>query len=419
MLGFGTVGTGAYRMLVDNGQSIARKIGVPIEVARIGIRDTDKLREAPAELFTTDLGSIVDDPTIDVIIEVIGGLSPAGELIERALRNGKHVVTANKELIAKRGAALVRLAAQNQLDLHFEAAVGGGIPLIQPLKHQLAGNDVLKLMGIVNGTTNYILTKMTEDRASLETALKEAQDMGYAESDPTADVDGFDAQYKLAILTGIAFGKETPVEAVYREGIRGLTADDIHFANMLGYRIKLLGIAELLPDGILARVHPTLLPKRHPLANVHDVYNAVWVKGDFVGDVIFSGRGAGSDPTGSAVVGDLIDVCRNIRLGGAGNVIVPEGGANFLPIEDLVGRFYLRMTVDDRPRLLGKIATRLGEFDVSLSDMEMRVLDPAQSIGEIVFLTHACREGEFRAAIGALESEGIVREIATWIRVEG
>lgn len=419
MLGFGTVGTGAYRMLVDNRTSITRKVGVPIEIARIGIRSAEKPRAAPAELFTTDLASIVDDPAIDVVIEVIGGLSPAGELIERALQNGKHVVTANKELIAKRGADLVRLAAQNQLDLHFEAAVGGGIPLIQPLKHQLAGNDVLKLMGIVNGTTNYILTKMTEERASLEAALEEAQAMGYAEADPTADVDGYDAQYKLAILSGIAFGKETPVEAVYREGIRGLSADDIHFAAMLGYRIKLLGIAELLPTGILARVHPTFLPKRHPLANVHDVYNAVWVKGDFVGDVIFSGRGAGSDPTGSAVVGDLIDVCRNIRIGGAGNVIVPESGAHFLSIEELFGRFYLRMTVDDRSGLLGKIATRLGEFDVSLSDMEMRVIDPVDNLGEIVFLTHACREGEFRAAVAALESEGIVRKIATWIRVEG
>lgn len=419
MLGFGTVGTGAFRMLADNRASITRKVGVPIDVVKIGIRDADKRRDAPKELFTTDLIGIVDDPTIDVVIEVIGGLSPAGELIQRAISNGKHVVTANKELMAKRGGELVRQAAHRKLDLHFEAAVGGGIPLIQPIKHQLAGNDVLKLMGIVNGTTNYILTKMTEDRATLEQALAEAQSMGYAEADPTADVDGYDAQYKMAILAGIAFGKETPVESVFREGIRGLTADDIHFANVLGYRIKLLGIAEPKADGILVRVHPTLLPKRHPLANVHDVYNAVWVKGDFVGDVIFSGRGAGSDPTGSAVVGDLIDVCRNIRLGGAGNVTVPETGAKFLEIDDLVSRFYLRMTVDDRPRLLGRIATLLGEFDVSLSDMEMRVLDPVDSTGEIVFLTHACREGAFRAAIHALETEGVVRKIETWLHVEG
>ncbi len=417
-LGFGVVGTGTYRMLVDNCGSITRKIGSNFEIARIGIRDTEKHREAPPELFTTDLQSIVDDPRIDIVIEVMGGVQPAGDLIERALRNGKHVVTANKELIAKHGAELIRFAAKQHLDLHFEAAVGGGIPLIQPLKHQLAGNDVLKLMGIVNGTTNYILTKMTEEGSSLNDALAEAQAKGYAEADPTADVDGFDAQYKIAILTTIAFGKEVPVEAVHREGIRGLTADDIHFASVLGYRVKLLGIAEAFPEGVLARVHPTLLPKKHPLANVHDVYNAVSVKGDFVGDVIFSGRGAGSDPTGSAIVGDLIDVARNIRLGGAGNVLTPEAGGKFLPIGDLESRFYLRMTVDDRPKVLGAVASRLGEFDVSLTDMEMRVVDSADSRGEIVFLTHRCRERDFRAAIGALEREGIVRKIENTFRVE-
>lgn len=407
-------------MLEDNRASIERKIGCPVEVAKIGIRDRQKPRNAPGELFTTDLESIVNDPTIQVVLEVIGGTDPAGRLIEGALRQGKHVVTANKELIAKQGIDLMRLAAQGGLDLHFEAAVGGGIPLIQPLKHQLAGNDVLKLMGIVNGTTNYILTRMSEERATLADALKTAQELGYAESDPTADVDGFDAQYKLAILAGIAFGQATPVECVYREGVGKVTDTDIHFANLLGYRIKLLGIAERLDSGaILARVHPTLLPKKHPLANVHDVYNAVWVKGDFVGDVIFSGRGAGSDPTGSAVVGDLIDVCRNIRLGGAGNLHMPETGGHFARIDDLETRFYVRMTVDDKPRVLGQIATRLGEFDVSLTDMEMRVKDASQSTGEIVFLTHLCCEASFRQATQALESESIVREIASTIRVEG
>jgi homoserine dehydrogenase len=417
-LGFGVVGTGTYRMLVDNRESISRKVGAPLDVAKIGIRDPQKPREAPDALFTTDLEGIVDDPDIDMIIEVMGGVEPAGSLIERALRNGKHVVTANKELIAKRGGPLIRLAAANSLDLHFEAAVGGGIPLIQPLKHQLAGNDVLKLMGIVNGTTNYILTRMTEQRMSLEDALGEAQRLGYAEADPTADVDGHDAQCKLAILSGIAFGRETPVDCVYREGIRGLTADDIHFAGILGYRIKLLGIAEAIGPAVLARVHPTLLPKKHPLANVHDVYNAVQIRGDFVGDVIFSGRGAGSDPTGSAIVGDLIDVARNIRLGGAGNVIAPETGGQFLTIDSLVSRYYLRMRVDDKPRVLGQIASRLGEFDVSLTDMEMRVLDAAEGTGEIVFLTHECRESDFRQATEALDDTCGVREIATWLRVE-
>ena len=419
MLGFGTVGTGAYRMLQDNREAIARKVGVAIEVVRIGIKDNEKPRIAPKELFTTRLNEIVDDPSIDVVLELIGGLSPAGELIERALKNGKHVVTANKELIAKHGAQLVELAARERLDLHFEAAVGGGIPLIQPLKHQLAGNDVMRLMGIVNGTTNVILTKMTQEGGEFDEALAEAQAKGYAEADPTADVDGYDAQYKIAILASIAFGREVQPDAVYREGIRHITKKDIAYADLLGYTIKLLGIAEARKDGLLARVHPTFLPKDHPLASVNGVYNAVWIQGDFVGDVMFSGRGAGSDPTGSAVVGDLIDVSRNIRLGGAGNTVPYEPCGSCLPISENVCRFYFRVAVVDKPKVLGVIAMTIGDFDVSLAAMEMRLLDPSRNLGEIVFLTHPCRESNFRSALEALGKTGVVEEIANWFRVEG
>lgn len=418
MLGFGTVGSGTFRMLQDNRVSIERRVGRPIEISKVGIKDASKDRVAPSNLFTTDLESVVNDPNIDVVIEVIGGVVPAEDLITKAIENGKHVVTANKELIAKLGPGLMRKAASAKLDLHFEAAVGGGIPLIQPLKHQLAGNDVLKMMGIVNGTTNYILTRMTEDRLPLAVALQEAQEKGYAEADPTADVDGFDAQYKTAILAAIAFSKEVSPDDVYREGIRSISDVDIHFAQVLGYRIKLLGIVEAMPNGILARVHPTLLPRKHPLANVHDVYNAVWIHGDFVGDVIFSGRGAGSEPTASAVVGDLIDVCRNISYGGAGNAIMPEPGAVMLSIDDLYSRFYLRMQVTDKPKVLGEIASRLGDFDVSLAAMEMRVIDDSDKIGEIVFLTHKCKESEFRRAIDSLKTSEIVRSIDSWLRVE-
>lgn len=418
LLGFGTVGTGTYKMLEGNRESILKRVGMPIEIAKIGIKNEDKDRIASRDLLTTDLESIVNDPTIDVIIEVIGGVDPAYALLVKALENGKHVVTANKELIAKHGPELMRIAGKKSLDLHFEAAVGGGIPLVQPLKHQLAGNDVLKMMGILNGTTNYILTQMTEKKQSLEVALRDAQALGYAEPDPTADVDGFDAQYKLAILSSIAFSTEVSVDKIYREGIRRIEADDINMARILGYRIKLIGIVEAMPNGILARVHPTLLPRKHPLANVHDVYNAVQIKGDFVGDVIFSGRGAGSAPTASAVVGDLIDVGRNIRLGGAGNLVMPEGQANMLSIDDLETRYYLRMIVDDRPKVLGRLATQLGEFGVSLSAMEMRVIDSANNTGEIVFLTHACREKDFRGAVESLEAQQVVKEIRNWIRVE-
>ncbi len=418
MLGFGTVGTGAFRMLADNREAIVRKVGVPIEVTRIGVRDLVKPRIADRNLITADLHSIVDDPQIDVILELMGGVEPAGELIERALLNGKHVVTANKELLAKKGTHLVRLAAKQGLDLHYEAAVGGGIPLIQPLKHQLAGNDVLKMMGILNGTTNYILTKMTEEGLDFDAVLKEAQEKGYAEADPTSDVDGFDAQYKLAILSSIAFGKEVLPDSVHREGIRGISATEFAYADMLGYKIKLLGIVEACgPNRILARVHPTLIPKAHPLGRVDGVYNALWLEGDFVGDIMFSGQGAGSEATGSAVIGDLIDICRNIRLGGAGNMIPFEYGMETLPIEQVRSRYYLRIQVKDRPKALGCIATVFGNCDVSLAGMEMKTLPEGR--GEIVFLTHPCIEGQFLRALKAMRNIHIVDRINSWMRVEG
>jgi homoserine dehydrogenase len=419
LLGFGVVGEGTYRMLQENKASIEKRTGSTVEIVKIGIRDPQRERSAPKELFTTDLYSIVNNPEIDVIIEVIGGLDPAYGLLKSALSSGKHVITANKELIAKHGPELMRLATSNKLDLHFEAAVGGGIPLLQPMRHQLAGNEVLKLMGIVNGTTNYILTKMTEERWSLEQALKVAQEKGYAEADPTSDVDGYDAQFKTAILASTAFAAEVHPDNVYREGIRAITTDDIRYANQLGYRIKLLGIVEAKPDGILARVHPTLLPRKHPLANVHDVYNAVWINGDFVGDVILSGRGAGSDPTASAVVGDLIDTCQNIRIGGAANVITPEVGANLLPMDVCQCRYYLRINVVDQPKVLGAIANCLGDYNVSLAAMEMCVLDEEKNIGEIVFLTHVCEEKNFQEALKEVKNSPQVLSIENAIRVEG
>ncbi|MGV3614953.1 MAG: homoserine dehydrogenase [Fimbriimonas sp.] len=417
ILGFGTVGSGAYRMLQDNRESIERKIGFAAEVVKIGIRDETKSRSLPAEMFTSDLQSIVDDPTIDVILELMGGVDPAAELVERALNQGKAVVTANKELIAKQGARLVALAKSKGLDLHYEAAVGGGIPLVQPLKHQLAGNDVIRMMGILNGTTNYILTKMQTEGADFDDVLREAQAKGYAEADPTNDVDGFDTMYKISILASIAFHRRVPVEEVYREGIRSVSQLDIKYADMLGYRIKLLGIVDAVSDGqILARVHPTLVPKSHPLSSVNDVYNALYLHGDFVGDLMFSGRGAGSDPTASAVIGDLIDVGRNIAVGGSGSAIpYDENPLTVLPIQDLRTAFYLRIRVEDRPKVLGMIATEFGNFNVSLAGMEMKTLGEGK--GEIVFLTHPCRELDFRQALEALQATGVVAELGTSIRV--
>ena len=404
-------------MLQDNRESISKKIGMQFEVVKIGIRDSTKTRTLPSSIFTTDLDSIVNDPEIDVVLELMGGVDPAGVLVERALTNGKHVVTANKELIAKQGSRLVHLAKSLGLDLHFEAAVGGGIPLIQPLKHQLAGNSVLKMMGILNGTTNYILSKMQLEGSEFETALAEAQAKGYAEADPTNDVDGFDTSYKIAILASIAFGRQVPMDGVYREGIRKVTKLDMQYANLLGYCIKLLGIVEPVgSDRILARVHPTLIPKAHPLASVQGVYNALWLHGDFVGDVMFSGRGAGSDPTASAVVGDFIDVGRNIFSGGSGSAIPYDTGMLTSNICDLQTSYYLRIHVQDRPKVLGVIATEFGNYDVSLAAMEMKTLGEGK--GEIVFLTHPCREKSFCDSLDAMIKSGTVDEICSWFRVE-
>lgn len=417
LLGFGTVGEGTYRMLIDNADEIGRKTGARGKVVRIGIKDSSKPRSLPGEMFTTDLESVVRDPNIDVICELMGGESPAGEMVELALSLGKHVVTANKELIAKHGSRLITKARELELDLHFEAAVGGGIPVVQPLKHQLAGNDVIKLMGILNGTTNYILTQMEENGADFSDALAEAQAKGYAEADPTNDVDGFDTMYKISILAAIAFGKQVPLDKVHREGIRKVSAADMKYAKQFGYKIKLLGICEeTADDQVLVRVHPTMIPLGHQVASVRDVYNAVWLHGDFVGDLMFSGRGAGAHPTASAVVGDLIDVMRNIMIGGSGSAIPYGTGLSTTSISELETRYYLRFEVEDRPGTLGEITTAFGRRSVGLAAMEMRTKVGGK--GEIAFLTHVCREANFLTALEEVSRLPCVAQVENYIRVE-
>ena len=417
ILGFGTVGTGVFGMLQDNADAIERKVGLPIQVVKIGIKDASKPRSQAQDLFTTDLESIINDPSIDVVIELIGGTDPAGQLVEQAIRNGKHVVTANKELIAKEGSRLVHFAKTQGLDLHYEAAVGGGIPIVQPLKHQLAGNDVIRMMGILNGTTNYILSQMEAEGAEFSEALAEAQAKGYAEADPTNDVEGFDTAYKISILASIAFGKQVPMEGVYREGISKVSKVDMEYAEIFGYKIKLLGIVDAVEkDQVLVRVHPAMLPKTHPDASVNDVYNALWLQGDFVGDLMFSGRGAGSHPTASAVVGDLIDVGRNIFVGGSGSAIPYDTGMKTAVIGDLKTSYYLRIRVHDKPRALGEIATVMGAYEISIAAMQMKTL-PGQS-GEIVFLTHLARESDIVSALENIARLPMVIEIASKIRVE-
>ena len=414
LLGCGTVGTGVAEMLQANADVIAAKTGTRIELVKALIRDKSKAHPVPT---VTDPNEILCDPTIETVVEVMGGLEPAGTYIARALDNGKHVVTANKELMAKRGHDLLKLAESKELDLLFEASVCGGIPIIQALKNQLSGNRIRRVMGIVNGTTNYILTRMHSDRASYADALAEAKDKGYAEADPSADVENNDAQSKLAILSSIAFTSRVTPENVYREGISHVAPRDVEHAEMLGYRIKSLAIGQETDGKIEARVHPALVPLSNPLAKVDGAHNAVLIQGDFVGDVMLFGPGAGKEATASAIVGDLVDIARNRRLKAHGRI----GCTCYLdkPVQEMSEtqtRYYLRLTSQDRPKALGQIATAFGDHDISLSGLEMHELPETRS--ELVFTTHKVREGNFLAAVEAIKKLPMIESVDNWLRVE-
>lgn len=416
-LGLGTVGCGAFELLRRNRTDIEMRCGSTIEVRRIAVRDVTKRRpiEAPSALLTADASEVLDDPEIDIVCELIGGLDPAGEYVMRALRGGKSVVTANKELIARGGHEIMVEAGRRKLDFLFEGAVGGGIPIVQPMKNALAGNAFREVKGIVNGTTNYILTKMTREGASFDSVLREAQARGFAEADPSSDVDGHDASYKIAILSSIAFNTRVRVEDVHVEGIRGVSDRDIACARDLGYVVKLLAIGERSGEGIVVRVHPALLPADHPLAAVSDVYNAIYVRGDGVGDVMFYGQGAGMLATGSAVVGDIVDVCRNMAFGSTGRVpctcFVDRPA---LPIDGIETRYYVRMIVADRPGVLAAIAGVFGRHEVSIEMMRAS----AQARAESVWVTHSVREANLRAALAEAAGLPAVVSIESCIRVE-
>ena len=419
VLGCGVVGTGTIRVLQENAEAIERQIGARLEVRKVCVRDLAKPREVtlPRSLFTGNAAEVLDDPEIQIVAELIGGIEPAGDYIKRALHNGKHVVSANKELIAKAGHHLLLEAAERKLDFHFEGAVAGGIPIIRAMKVSLAANRVEEVMGIVNGTTNYILTQMAQNNLDFEVALKEAQAKGYAEADPTDDVDGFDAAYKLSILASIAFQSRVPLEKVYHEGIRGITDRDIAYAREMGYVIKLVAVAKERPDGLELRVHPAMLPKAHPLASVNDVFNAVFVHGNAVGDVMFFGRGAGSLPTGSSVAADIMEVARGIVSGGSGRVgCTCYHKKPILPINSIESNFYVRTETDDRPGVLAAIATVFGAHNVSLESMLQK--QAAGETAEIVWITHRTNEGNLRAALREIEALPVVRKISNWIRVE-
>ncbi|MCE5314673.1 MAG: homoserine dehydrogenase [Armatimonadota bacterium] len=419
VIGFGIVGVGAVKILVDNQESIDRKVGSKLRVKRIADLDitTPRPVDIDKSVLTTDANEIINDPEIDIVVETIGGVRPAKDFIIRSLDNGKHVATANKELIAKHGSDILPKAAELGLDFMFEASVGGGIPIIRPLKACLAGNEILEIKGIVNGTTNFILTKMRQEGLDFADVLKDAQAKGYAEADPTADVEGYDAAYKISILASIAFTSRMDASKVYHEGITNISADDMKYADELGYVIKLLAIAKRADDGMLARVHPAFVPKSHPLANVNGVMNGIWVKGSAVGEVMFSGPGAGSLAAGSAVVGDVIDIARNINFGSTSRIqCTCYDNREMLGMESVACKNYVRIVAEDRPRVLATIATEFADHDVSIESVIQKVRDDGKA--EIVWLTHEAAEVDMRNALDAIRALPVVTGIGNRIRVE-
>ena len=419
LLGSGTVGTGVVRVLKENADDIAKKVGGRIAIKKILVRDISKKREYLEDIQLTDnADDILNDPEIDIVVELLGGQHPAREYMLKAMENGKHVVTANKDVVAQFGHDLFDMAEAKGVDFKFEASVGGGIPIITPLKECLTGNRISEIMGIVNGTTNYMLTKMTEDGSDYASILKEAQAMGYAEANPAADVEGWDAARKAVILASIGFNTRINLEQVSVEGITHIEPADINYANELGYVIKLLAVAkDYGGKGVNVRVHPVFLPSSHPLAAVTDVFNAIFLRGNAIGDAMFYGRGAGSLPTASAVVADIIGEARNI-VSDVHSVIgcTCYNSRAFCPIEETESSYYVRLHVDDEPGVLGSIATAFGESGVSLKSVIQ-----TRKVGvhaEIVAVTHVVQHRNLQKAADVLQGLKVVDSIRSIIRVE-
>ncbi|NLM51978.1 MAG: homoserine dehydrogenase [Firmicutes bacterium] len=417
-LGLGTVGGGALQILQQNYREICRKIGAKLEVKRIAVRDVKKTRapEVDPTLLTDKWEHVVLDPEIDIVVEVMGGVDLARQAILQALENDKFVVTANKDLMAQYGQQLLSIAKKQQKNIFYEASVGGGIPLIRPLKHCLAANRIKKIMGIINGTTNYILTQMAKEGKEYGTALAEAQARGFAEADPSNDVDGWDAAYKLNILAGLAFSGMIAMDDIYVEGVSKVKLRDIRYAQELGYAVKLLAIGAETETGLILRVHPTLIPLNHPLAAVENEFNAIFVEGDAVGEVMFYGRGAGSLPTGSAICADIMEAASAIKYEIKNNVIE----ANFVPkkvvpMEKQVSRFYLRLKAKNEPGVFAKLATAFGEERVSL-DMIIQKRSDEQT-AEIVLVTNDVTEGSFNQAMAKIREMPSIQSINSVLRV--
>ena len=417
LLGCGTVGAAVVRLLRTNSDVIRLRTGTTLRLLRVAVARPSKPRDLQFEpgVLTGDAAAVVADERIDAVAEVMGGIDPARALLLTAIRHGKSIVTANKLLMAQHGPELFARAGQAGVDLRLEASVGGGLPVIQPLRESLGANRLQEVSGILNGTTNYILTKMAQAKWEFGQALEEAQRLGFAEADPTADVEGHDAAAKLAILATIAFGTAVRDADVYREGIQRVTAQDIGFAAELGYALKLLAIAREQDGAVEARVHPAFLPLTHPLAAIGNELNAVFVRGDAVGEVMFVGRGAGGSPTASAVVADLIDVARNRRMGRHGRIGFGALVQRPLrPMEDTASPFYLLMQVTDRPGVFARIAAVFGEEDVSIASIMQK---SRGETADIVMVTHTARERQMRRVLSRLEELDVVRTVRNVIRV--
>ncbi|MGE0601686.1 MAG: homoserine dehydrogenase [Dehalococcoidia bacterium] len=438
LIGLGVVGGGVAQALIERRDYFARQVGAPLVVRKAAVRDLSKPRtvELPAGLMTANVNDVLNDPAVDIVVEVIGGEEPAGSYIRAAIAAGKHVVTANKELMAKSGPELLADAHSRGLDIMFEASVGGGIPLIAPFRRDLLANRITSIRAIINGTTNYILTGLARSGAvghalrsqgieppggaGFAEALAEAQRLGYAEPDPTNDVEGYDAAYKLAIMATLGFRSRVRPEQIETVGITKLHPRDFQYAQELGYVIKLLAIAERMDGGIVARVAPAFLPQTAPLAKVDGVYNAVQIEGDLTGTVLFQGRGAGAEPTSSAVVADLLDLSHAIVLGGRERKYWgPEAELPVLGPEHLLSRYYVRVTVNDRPGVLAQIAQSLGNHSVSIAAVTQKEADADDQAAELVVMTHRAQEGSMRAALREIESLPVVVRVSSFLRVEG
>ena len=421
LLGCGNVGASLVQLVAARRADIAKRTGLDLLISRVAVRSIAKDRPVSLDpaMFTTDAAAVVADPDIDVVVEVIGGIEPARELILTALAAGKPVITGNTELLANHGSELFAAADAAGVDLLFEAAVAGGIPLMRPLRESLLGEPISRVMGIVNGTTNYILTRMTEAGASYHDALAEAQQLGYAERDPTADVEGYDAGAKIAIIAMIAFGVRVVAGDVYHEGIADITEADIVVASRLGYRIKLLGVAELFGEAdtaeVAVRVHPSLVPVQHPLAAVRDSFNAVFIQGEAVGDLMLYGRGAGGLPTASAVLGDVIDAAMNLRQG-THAAIGSFARVRIRSIDELTSAYYVNLEVADRPGVLARVADAFGRHGVSIRSMEQEGLGTE---ARLIFITHVATERDVQATLRELRELDVVDRIGSVLRVVG